>query len=298
MSFRQALRRLKYSFSPALESLWRPLIGALSRTSGAAPERWASSGHHRVLVIAPHPDDEAIGCVGTLLRPIEAGDRVCVAIATDGRRSRAVSDPDQMARLRRAESTVAAQLMRVERIEWLGLPEGGWSIAQLSDVLRGLLLEWRPDVIYAPSRVDFHPEHFAVAHSLALALETAGAALDAATLRVYQVQVPLTATLTNLVADVTPLRALCDQVLRAYASQAVSVACAYRLRRYAAMSMAGTEWLESYWQMPAERYIELHRSSPADWPAVFRGLRTFPLSDPLGWLAGRAERRRLAALAQ
>jgi hypothetical protein len=72
---------------------------------------------------------------------------------------------------------------------------------------------------------------------------------------------------------------------------------AYRLRRYGSLSVAGTEWLESYWQMPATRYIELHRTSPADWPSVFRGLRTFPLSDPLAWLAGRAERRRLAALA-
>jgi hypothetical protein len=154
MSSRQALRRFKYALAPALESLWRPLIAAISRRRGVAADRWASNGGQRVLVIAPHPDDEAIGCVGTLLRHVEAGDQVCVAIATDGRRSRAVSDPDHMARLRRAESTHGrAHACRADRVVRLRPKAAGAS--RSCRRCAACRLKLRPDVIYAPSRVDF-----------------------------------------------------------------------------------------------------------------------------------------------
>lgn len=39
---------------------------------------------HRVLVIAPHPDDEVIGCGGTILNHIKDGDRVFVFYVTNG----------------------------------------------------------------------------------------------------------------------------------------------------------------------------------------------------------------------
>ncbi len=290
MSLRSALRQCKYALAPAVEACWRPVIGALSRPR-RAPEAWASPGNQRVLVVAPHPDDEAIGCVGAVLRHVAAGDSVRIAVATDGRRSRTVAGPDAMARVRRAECESAARIMGIARLEWLGLPEGEWAPVRLAGLLAEVLADLRPEVVYAPSRVDFHPEHFAVAHSLALAL--AAGHVPGCLVRVYQVQVPLTATLTNLVLDTSALRERCEQVFHAYASQLGSVRCAPRLRRYAARSAA--RWLEPYWQMPAERYVELHRNPPPGWPPAFRGLRSFPLSDPLAWLAGRAERRRLAA---
>ncbi|MBL9133576.1 MAG: PIG-L family deacetylase, partial [Verrucomicrobiaceae bacterium] len=37
-----------------------------------------------VIVIAPHPDDEVIGCAGVILRTLEAKKRVTVVILTNG----------------------------------------------------------------------------------------------------------------------------------------------------------------------------------------------------------------------
>ena len=39
---------------------------------------------NRILVIAPHPDDEILGCGGTMIKHIEAGDEVYVCIVTKG----------------------------------------------------------------------------------------------------------------------------------------------------------------------------------------------------------------------
>ena len=38
----------------------------------------------RILVLAPHPDDEVFGCAGAIMRHVAAGDSVRVAVVTDG----------------------------------------------------------------------------------------------------------------------------------------------------------------------------------------------------------------------
>jgi LmbE family N-acetylglucosaminyl deacetylase len=255
---------------------------------------WASPGGGRILIVAPHPDDEAIGCVGTVLAHVAAGDRVWVAIATDGRRARTGRDPQTVAAARRAEAQAAAKLMQVERLEWLGFAEGDWRIEELAARLRSLLDELAPDVVYAPSRIDFHPEHLKVAHALALALEGEAARRPRdVTVRIYPVSVPLTPRLVNLIADVSGVIPHCRAVLAAYASQAASIECSYRQRRYGALLQRMSGEIEEFWQLPAERYVRLHREPPSDWPPVFRGLRSFPLTDPLAYLVGSGARRRL-----
>jgi LmbE family N-acetylglucosaminyl deacetylase len=297
-SVKSALRPAKRVAARALETLWRVAFGAAAQITRGGARRWASAGGQRILVVAPHPDDEALGCVGTILLHVRSGDRVCAAIATDGRRSRSTTnDPAEMALQRRREATDAARLMRIDRLEWLGLPEGEWRALDLQHLLKTLIDEIAPDVIYAPSRVDFHPEHFKVAHGLAMALaETGMARLRSTRVRVYQVQVPLTSVMTNLVADVSAVSSECEAVLHAYASQAGSVQCGYRQKRYSASWHRIEGRAEEFWELSAETYVALHRESPALWPSVFRGLRQFPLTDPLAYIVGIRERYRLIAV--
>lgn len=297
MSFRAHLRGLKRSASRGLERLWRIGFVTLGRVRRSQPIRWSSSGGQKVLVVAPHPDDEAIGCAGTILLHVRAGDQVCIAIATDGRRSKAIPDPGRMAAQRQAEARTAAQLMGVDRLAWLGLPEGDCSPAALKQSLLTVLEEVRPALIYAPSRIEFHPEHMKVAHALALALDDWVTTDDAPIMRIYQIQVPLASSVCNVVTDVSSIAEECEAVLDAYTSQMGSIQSTLRMRRYGAALHDIAKQVEQFWEIPVSRYAALHGSRPQEWPAVFRGVRYFPLSDPLAYLAGRAERRRLRALA-
>ena len=294
MSFRSRLRPLKRRAGQLLESAWSLGFGVAGRLRGAAPGRWSSVGGQRVLVVAPHPDDEALGCAGTILLHAAAGDRVCAAIATDGRRSRAIPDPAEMSRQRQREATEAASLMRLDRLAWIGLPEGEWSVPELSHALGALIEEFDPGILYAPSRIDFHPEHLKVAQALALALQARRSSpQQRLRVRVYQAQVPLTSLLTNLVADVSAHDAQCRAALAAYVSQSGSLLCWQRRTRYSARRHAIRQSAEEFWEMTAQRYIKLHCEPSAAWPDAFRGLRPFPLTDPLAYVVGRAERRRL-----
>jgi hypothetical protein len=111
--------------------------------------------------------------------------------------------------------------------------------------------------------------------------------------RAYQSQVPLTPLLSNLVAEVSASQPRWEAVLRAYVSQAASIECTYRQRRYSALLHGVDGVIEAFWEMSASRYVALHVDPPTNWPRAFRGLRNFPLADPMAFIAGRNERRRI-----
>jgi len=128
---------------------------------------WSPLNHGRVCVIAPHPDDECAGCGGTIVRHQRAGDHVTILQVTDGRGARARrSEPEANAQTRAREAHAAAAALGA-CLEQLALPEYEWSEAELCAELQRRLARINPDVVYAPSCIDFHPEHLRVARALA-----------------------------------------------------------------------------------------------------------------------------------
>jgi len=298
MSFSSWLKAARRRASSLVELSWRAGFLAAGRVAPSRALPWSTTGADRVLVIAPHPDDEAIACSGTMLRHIASGDKVLIAIATDGRLSKQASTPDEMAAVRKDEAVLAARRLGIAQLEWLGLPEGAWEMSELQARLLALLERHEPTIVYAPSRIDFHPEHFSVAHALARAIDSlCVASVARIRVRAYQVQVPLTRILTNVVADVSPVLAESAEALRAYESQAGSIESVHRRRRYGALAHRACGPVEEFWELTADQYAELHRGPSGEWLGKFRGVRRFAWTDPLAYWLGNTERRRLRAAA-
>ncbi|MEE8524823.1 MAG: PIG-L family deacetylase [Thermoanaerobaculia bacterium] len=275
--------------------LWSAAFGMTGRVLRPRARIDEPTGGHRVMVIAPHPDDEVAGCGGTICEHRRAGDRVTVACVTDGRRSTAFGlGPDEMAARRRQEAGEAAAVLDVD-LEWLGLPEGEWRPEELVERLRALLAEIRPDIVYAPSRIDFHFEHERVARALASALVGGEPPW---TVRVYAIQVPLTPVLTNVIVPVQGMRTV-EKALSCYRTQMGSLQCTLRPKRYAARLYDTEGPVEEFWELAPEEYRQLHLQ-PRKRPLVktFRGLRYDAASDPLAYLRGLKERWSLARKAR
>jgi LmbE family N-acetylglucosaminyl deacetylase len=280
---RALLRAANGLGSRAAESVWAAVSVWAGRLTREQPRRWSSSGRERVLVIAAHADDEAMGCAGTVIRHRQAGDTVQIAIVTDGTRSRAHGiDAASMRRIREQEAQRAATEMGVP-CAWMGLPEGEWSDEAGKAALRQKLRELAPTIVYAPSSIDYQPEHRRLARTLAGLLEELALEPE---VRMYAVQVPLTPLLANLVHDVSDLEPSILSVLRAYATQLESVSRTYRLRRYAARFHGADTDVESFCAVPAKLYSSLHRREPTlFWPLFIRAWL-----DPLATLIGATER--------
>ena len=293
--FLQAMRR---AVSSCFAFAWQAGFLVAGWVKRSTAQHWSSDGAQRVLVISPHPDDEAIACSGTIVRHLESGDEVVVAIATDGRLSRNAPSPDEMAKIRKSETKCAASGLGIERLEWLGLPEGNWAESELVGLLSELFERYSPTVVYAPSRIDFHPEHLAVAHALACALDSFITATGKnPVVRIYQVQVPLTQKLTNLVVDISGGIGKSNAALQAYRSQAGSIRFVDRRRRYSARSHRASGPVEEFWELLGDQYVVLHRGTSGEWAGKFRGIRPFAWTDPLAYFLGNNERRRLRLLA-
>ena len=289
---RTLLRALNGLGSRRAESVWASLSGAMGKVVRPPTRYWTSSGDERVLVIAPHPDDEAIGCAGTLIRHHERGDFVRILFMTDGSRSRAFGfDADSMRRLREGEAARAAARMGAD-CSWVGLREGDWAEEEGRAAIERAFRETNPTVLYAPSLIDFHPEHCRIAKILGTSL---GKAVAGPEVRIYAAQVPLTPQLTNLVHDVSDLEPAIRAVFASYPSQRESAEPMMRLRRYAARFYGAATQVEGFCAVPASTYASLQRRRPAR----FKALSGRPWADPLALIVGFAERTawRRAALA-
>ena len=284
MSYKDAAGR-------SAEWLWAWCFARLSNSAVRRTPAWSAHGGESVLVVAPHPDDEVCGCAGVIAQHVRSGDRVCVVYVTDGRQSRlGALAPEAMAERRRQEAYACAQVLGVPAVEWLGEREGEWDARTVQGRLAAVLHAYAPQIIYAPSRIDFHPEHLRVAHALAQALDGAQCVL-----RVYPVQVPLTPVLANCVADVTCVSDECARAFETYTSQRASIMRCWRMRCYAARLYGCASLAEEFWQMSARAYQCLHQDEPQRWRTQpFRALRAHALGDPLAYMSGQRERRRLA----
>ena len=287
------LRVARTVASTVFEGLWLfgfRLAGTLSKKT---PRPWASLGGQRVLVVAPHPDDEVICCGGTLIRHRRNGDLLCVVYVSDGSRSRALGlHREQMAVRRRQEAMQAIHALGVHRYEWFGLAEGEWEMADFQARLDRVMIEFCPDILYTPSRIDFHPEHCRVAHGIASILLQCR---YPTVVRIYQTQIPLTRLLTNVIADVSDIMDVLQHACKVYETQRGNFPRSFRQRRYAAGFFRAGAFAEEFLELSAEQFCRVHDTDPKAWDTQsLRGIRTFSFSDPLSYLRGRRLRRCLA----
>ena len=145
-----------------------------------------------VTVIAPHPDDESIGCGGVLCKHSARGDRVVVVYLTSGELGLKSLPKKTAWETRESEAQRAAKVLGVAATVFLRAPD--WAVAEdaknLSEQLGALFRQERPKMIYLPHPAEWHPDHKACWPILRSAL--ASGLLPDVTLRAYEIWTPLT----------------------------------------------------------------------------------------------------------
>lgn len=135
----------------------------------------------RLVIVAPHPDDEVLACGGLLAMHADRGGRASVIGVTDGEASHSADlsrSPELLAIARRAESTRGLQkLIAAPHVSRIGIPDG--KVIQHVDRLLGvLLLLLEPsDTVVVTWRFDGHPDHEAAGDAAARACECVGSRL-------------------------------------------------------------------------------------------------------------------------
>ena len=172
----------------------------------------------RALVISPHPDDEAIGCGGTVRKHVLDGDEVHVIFLTSGEKGGHGRDELRTGMLRERESEAAKKILGVHDIEFYREPDGAVRVRRaLVERLAAKLRGWRPHVVYVPHEREMHADHRAAWRLVRAALRATQNGVAAPVVRMYEVWTPL-ARMDDIV-DITPYVKNKRQAIRAYRSQ-------------------------------------------------------------------------------
>lgn len=126
-----------------------------------------------MLILAPHQDDEAIGCGGALVLQLRSGNAAAIVLLQDGgdEHEELGMSRQAMTELRNEESRRAAAAAGVDPPVFLGYPRLAESVPQAARQVLGIIRERRVDAIFVPFVLDLHPDHRSANYLLAEALK-------------------------------------------------------------------------------------------------------------------------------
>ena len=117
------------------------------------------------LVLAAHPDDEVLGCGGTIARLARENHHVFIAILGEGITSRYSqhnqADTGKLAELQ-GRSRKVAELLGAKDLFMFGLPDNRFDTVPMLDVVKlieGLILRLQPQVVYTQHGGDLNVDH-------------------------------------------------------------------------------------------------------------------------------------------
>ena len=127
-----------------------------------------------VIVVAPHADDEVLGCGGTIAAHAEAGDHVTVVLLTRGNPD--IFSPDAISRVRE-ELKDAHRVLGVRDQVLLDFPAPGLEAIPnyiVADRLRHIVQDSRANLVYTPFGGDLHSDHRAAYDATLVATRPVG----------------------------------------------------------------------------------------------------------------------------
>ena len=205
----------------------------------------------RLLVLAPHPDDEVIGCGGLIALHLRERRAVRILVATDGAQA---GERD----MREEESRRGVAKLGEAELEFLRFPDRGLS-DDAAPKIHEHLLAFRPDLILVPAPGEIHPDHLALSRvfcELVQRDETLFADLAVARVAFYEVSAPLR---PNALVDITDVAEAKYAAIAEHASQLAVrdyVGYARGLNAYRAMTLPPTaKFAEAYFvvELPSLR---------------------------------------------
>lgn len=236
------------------------------------PELITDFSQPRIMVLAPHIDDEVIGCGGTLVRHLTAGAQVSVVYMTDGRwGDAALYRPDitpeeiqqiqeQLCAVRKQEAQAAADILGIQELHFLDAVDGSLKPDEtIVKKLAALLNEFRPDVLYLPFVMDLHEDHWQTNRVLGACLaHLPSGLLDHTLCRGYEIWTPLVA---NRLVDITNQMDIKSRALQAFTSQLKDNDYLYSVKGLNAYrsvgNLQGNGYAEAFHETPLSAYHEL-----------------------------------------
>ena len=218
----------------------------------------------RAVVIAPHPDDDAFGAGGALLKLADAGAALRVVYLTDG------DDPERTEGLRQ-DAMASCAAVGAEPV-FLHLPLDNLPVDDATAaLLHRAVADFAPEIVFTAFLLDDHDDHRRANHLFMRAFAGGGLAAEIWAYQVYSTVVP------NVVLDITDVAERKRALIRLWPHASGNRDWAHYVMGMNAMAcryVPGRREIygEPYFVVPASEYFDLCRryfAAPA--AALYRG---------------------------
>ena len=203
--------------------------------------------HNRVLVFAPHPDDETLGCGGAILHHTANSHSVKVIFLTDGGRGDSLNkyQVEEYLSIRENEAKNACKVLGITDYKFCRIHDRTLgSCPSHFELIKNEIDKFRPEIIYVTSPFELNPDHRASAHLVWHAIDALKPNLD---LAFYEVSTPLQ---PNTLIDITPFVQQKFKAAACYPSQMSVIdysALAMALNRFRSLTIATrSNYAEAY----------------------------------------------------
>ena len=118
---------------------------------------------NKVLVIAPHPDDETLGCGGSLLKHLKNGDQLSWLICTDAHSGLGWSN--SKIERRKTEIKLVKQKYNFMSVHTLGISAAKVDLIPINELAKkigNVVKKVSPNIIYMPFIYDVHTDHYII----------------------------------------------------------------------------------------------------------------------------------------
>ncbi|MFH1968247.1 MAG: PIG-L deacetylase family protein [bacterium] len=124
----------------------------------------------KILIIAPHPDDEVLGCGGTIKNYSKKGNEVYLCIVTC---AYAPDWSEEFIKNRKKEIKASNKILGIKKTVFLDLPTVKLDTLpqkQLNDLISKTIEDVKPEIIYIPHKGDLNKDHQIVFEAALVAL--------------------------------------------------------------------------------------------------------------------------------
>jgi LmbE family N-acetylglucosaminyl deacetylase len=123
------------------------MLGVMTEPA-PAPLKPLTEDWERALCVVAHPDDMEFGAAAAVARWTGQGKHVVYCMVTSGEAGIDSMAPDECRRVREAEQVESARIVGVDRVEFLGLPDGilEYGVA-LRRAIAGVVRQHRPEIV-------------------------------------------------------------------------------------------------------------------------------------------------------
>jgi len=175
----------------------------------------------KVLILAPHQDDEVLGCGCFIQQGIEEGNKIKCVFMTDGSMSTDSINKETLAKIRKIEALEVAKKLKMELPEFLNKGDGVLDSNDIdaSKKIAEIIDKFKPDIIMFPYFMDGHSDHSATSGILINAMELIK---NNARLFAYEINSPISVYGITHYVDCTSYMSRKSDILKTYKSQTMS----------------------------------------------------------------------------